>query len=639
MEPGLERRERARPQSPSGTDADHVREAFARETAAELPRRYALCATVFILFSGIAALLDRAISSVERPYIAAFLATEWIALALATVALRGRVPVRRAKIVGAGVLGLVCGIVVIHDLIIPRHAEIAAVTVVCILTGAAVLMPWGARTQALAGAMALAAFAVASPMLLSGGPIVVILVAVLAGVTVSVIAAHLLERHRFDAFVRAHRFEATSLRNREEADISAALVQVGEALSARLDLPDVLERVNRLAVQHLGCDWSNTFVHDGERGMWRLASSFGVSERVAAELRRLEIRTSSFPVIERFRPGEVVELSENDPDPAVPPDVLRRFEGVRVLVAPLWRGHHLVGALAHGYRRATLPFTNRQRRLSLGIASAAAIAVENRRLVEDLQAANHLKSEFVSTMSHELRTPLNTVLGFTDLLLDDEFGALTPGQRDALRRVLRSAMSLRDLIGATLDLGRLDAGRETIIVEPFEVGALLDEICSELELLVPPSLSVLWTNRVGGRAIFADREKVKTILRNLVGNAIKFTPRGVVEVDVGHEQGRLEITVRDTGVGIEPEHLASIFEMFRQADASNSRRFGGVGLGLHIVKRLSERLGGEVTTESSPGVGSVFRVCLPVQIEGGSGHSDRIGSDEVAPLHAAGKGS
>jgi signal transduction histidine kinase len=639
MEPGLERTERADPQPPSGPDGAEVRDAFDRETVAELPRRYALCAAVFIFFSGIAALLDRAISSVERPYIAAFLATEWIALALASVALRGRVPARRAKVLGAAVLGLVCGTVVVHDLVIPRHAEIAAVTVVCILTGAAVLMPWGARAQALAGAIAFGSFVAASPLLRSGGPIVVILVAVLAGVTVSVIAAHLLERHRFDAFVRAHRFEATSLRNREEADISGALVQVGEALSARLDLPDVMERVNRLAVQHLGCDWSGTFVHDGERGVWKLASSFGVSERVIAEVRRVEVRTSAFPAIDRFRPGEVVELSPNDSDPAVPPELLRRFEGLRVLVTPLWRGHHLVGALAHGYRSATQPFTSRQRRLSLGIASAAAIAVENRRLVEDLQAANHLKSEFVSTMSHELRTPLNTVLGFTDLLLDDEFGVLTPGQRDALRRVLRSAMSLRDLIGATLDLGRLDAGRETIIVEPFEVGALLDELCAELELLVPPSLSVLWTNRVPGRAIFADREKVKTILRNLVGNAIKFTPHGQVEVDVGHDHGRLAITVRDTGVGIEPEHLASIFEMFRQADASNSRRFGGVGLGLHIVKRLTERLGGEVTTESRPGDGSVFRVILPVQIEGGSGHSDRIGPEAAASLHAAAKGS
>jgi signal transduction histidine kinase len=341
-------------------------------------------------------------------------------------------------------------------------------------------------------------------------------------------------------------------------------------------------------------------------------------------------------VIERFRPGEVVELSENDPNPAVPAEVLRRFDGVRVLIAPLWRGSQLVGALAHGYRSGAGSFSHRQRRLALGIASAAAIAVENRRLVEDLQAANQLKSEFVSTMSHELRTPLNTVLGFTDLLADEEFGPINEGQRDALRRVLRSAISLRDLISATLDLGRLEAGRQTIVVEPFEVGALLEELRAELELMVTPALALRWHDGLDGRSIFTDREKIKTILRNLVGNAVKFTPSGSVDISVGVERGRLEILVRDTGVGIEPEHLQTIFEMFRQADASNSRRFGGVGLGLYIVKRLAERLGGAVTAESRTGAGSTFRVSLPVRVEGRRGRFGRAtpAADEPAPLHA-----
>jgi signal transduction histidine kinase len=609
-----------------------LREAFDRETAAELPRRYALAAAVFILFSGAAALLDRSLSSVDRPYVAAFLAVEWMAFGAAAVALRRATRARDAKIVAALALGVVCAVVVAYDLVVPRPAEIAAVTVVCILTGAAVLLPWGARAQSLAGAIAFAAFVAASPMLQRGGPIAVVLVAVLAGVTVSVIAARLQEKHRIEAFTRAHFLEIASRRHREDADISSALVQVGEALSSRLDLPDVLERVNRLAVRHLGCDWSNTFLHDGERGVWVIASCFGLSEDVEAELRRLEFRTGIFPVIERFRPGEVVEISEDDPDPAVPLDVIRRFDGVRVLVAPLWRGSQLVGALAHGSRSAAGPFTDRQRRLALGIASAAAIAVENRRLFADLQAANQLKSEFVSTMSHELRTPLNTVLGFTDLLADEEFGPITPEQRDALRRVLRSAISLRDLIGATLDLGRLEAGRETIVVEPFEVGALLDELRAELELMVTPALTVCWHDGLGGRCIFADRDKIKTIVRNLVGNAIKFTPAGSVEVAVTSDRGVLGITVRDTGVGIAPEHLASIFEMFRQADASNSRRFGGVGLGLYIVKRLAERLGGVVSAESRVGAGSTFRVSLPTRMEGQESRPSRDLGAETDPV-------
>jgi signal transduction histidine kinase len=244
----------------------------------------------------------------------------------------------------------------------------------------------------------------------------------------------------------------------------------------------------------------------------------------------------------------------------------------------------------------------------MGIAHLASMALENARLVAELRAASQLKSEFVSTMSHELRTPVSVILGYTEILRDAE----SPDERaDILRRVRRSALELHELIEETLDLSRLDAGKDPPRVERVEVRELLLELFAEFSALSSIEGVALRWDGPESMVIRSDRRKLRIILKNLLGNALKFTPSGEIVVRGRMAQSCAEIAVIDTGIGIGSEHLPIIFDMFRQVDSSDARSFRGAGLGLYIVRRLVQELSGEVRVESVVGRGSTFSVVLP----------------------------
>jgi len=231
---------------------------------------------------------------------------------------------------------------------------------------------------------------------------------------------------------------------------------------------------------------------------------------------------------------------------------------------------------------------------------------------EAAEAADRAKSEFLATMSHELRTPLHVILGYTDLLLEGVFGEQTATQREPLGRIRRNAYELYELIAAMLDLSRLEAGRLPIDAAAVQLPQLLRELESETqEIRAQSGLRFVGHVAPQGVPLSTDPAKLKVILKNLIGNAVKFSQEGEIRVTAHEKHRGVEISVSDTGVGIPPEALSLIFEPFRQVDGSEARQYGGSGLGLHIVKRLVELLGGQVTVESEVGRGTTFRVWLP----------------------------
>ena len=244
---------------------------------------------------------------------------------------------------------------------------------------------------------------------------------------------------------------------------------------------------------------------------------------------------------------------------------------------------------------------------------------EQRKLLDDKLRAEKIvaeKSAFLANISHEIRTPMNAILGFGELL---ECESLTPGQAQYVKSIRQSGMSLLQLINDVLDLSKLEAGKLDIHHEPTD----LMEICNFLQTMfsqqaAAKSLQLKFDTTGVPNALLLDRLRLRQVLVNLVGNAVKFTTEGHVATraewtqDTGDgSRGTLLIHVEDTGVGVSPEKQEEIFKPFVQSESSSSRVNEGTGLGLHIVQRLTQIMGGSITVESAPGRGSTFHLQFP----------------------------
>jgi len=240
-----------------------------------------------------------------------------------------------------------------------------------------------------------------------------------------------------------------------------------------------------------------------------------------------------------------------------------------------------------------------------------------------LQMVDRMKTEFMSMVSHELRTPLTPIKGYLSLILEDKVGQISDQQREALGIVIKQSNHLQDLIDSLLDLSRLELGKPIPIVrEPLSIKQVFDDIIEATKIELDKRQQDLKIEIVGDPpAIMADSVKLKRILANLVGNAMKFTPRGgeIKMRALAKDGGGLRIEVIDNGIGIPPNLLEKVFEKFYQIDSSYTREAGGIGMGLTIARELAELHGGRLWAESAgPGKGSKFVLELPV--EGGSEH-------------------
>jgi PAS domain S-box-containing protein len=396
---------------------------------------------------------------------------------------------------------------------------------------------------------------------------------------------------------------------RTEAEVAHALAHVGREMISALDPASVLERLGELTAQMLACEVGQTWTWDMARDLYVAVPVTNGGTADATATTAAVPRADLADLIRHLERNEVAVLDAAVPELLSPQT--RDAAGGAALYMAIDRGGVPVGVLMTLYRRGGGPFTVAQERIARGIAHVASLALEHSRVVDELARANRIKSEFVATISHEFRTPLNIMLGYQEMLLDD--GALSTEQGEILERVRTTTRGLAELINATLDVSRLDAGKMTLEVGAVVVSELLAAMDLETRDLVcdRPQLRVRWAVAGELPVVHTDAAKLKIILKNLVHNAVKFTERGSVTVTATPRARGIELAVEDTGIGIAPEALAYVFEAFRQGDGSMTRRHDGVGLGLHLVQRLVELLGGTIIVTSTVGVGSTFRVSLP----------------------------
>ncbi len=417
-----------------------------------------------------------------------------------------------------------------------------------------------------------------------------------------------------------------------EARWSATLERVSSLLASSLDFHQTVRHVGEAVVPELA-DLAQVYLLEGGR-LVRASSTCADPARqplVDALDRRVGLRLDTeLPQSVAIRTGEPQLIPRVDDDGyrriAEDEEHLRLLRGIgarSVIVLPLLARGAPIGALSLGrfdpdraFRREDLGLAGElARRVALGLDNARLFDAEQRARTE-AEAASRAKSEFLAVMSHELRTPLNAVLGYLDLLDAGVAGPLTPGQGRYLERVTASGKHLLGLIEEVLTFSRLEADREEVAPETVRAG----EVARQAAELVEPLARArglgfrVETEGVADVEVRTDPGKLRQVLVNLLGNAVKFTDAGEVVLSAAPapDGGSVRFAVRDTGIGIAAEAREKIFEPFWQAAQGMTRRVGGTGLGLAVARELARLLGGELTVESEPGVGSVFTVALPV---------------------------
>jgi signal transduction histidine kinase/CheY-like chemotaxis protein len=290
-------------------------------------------------------------------------------------------------------------------------------------------------------------------------------------------------------------------------------------------------------------------------------------------------------------------------------------------------GGNVIGGLFFGHSRVGV-FTHQHERLATGVAAWASVALENARLYEEAQAANRAKDEFLAVLSHELRTPLNAIVGYARLL---RAGILPPDKAArGLETLERNATWLTQIVEDVLDVSRIVSGKIRLDVQPVDLPLIVDNAVATVQPAADAksvSLQTIVDPRVG--PVSGDPGRLQQVVWNLVSNAVKFTPKkGRVQVRLELVNSHVEIVVSDTGIGIGPDFLPYVFERFRQADSTTTRKAGGLGLGLAIVRHIVEMHGGTVdATSEGEDKGATFRVRLPLMIV----HADALKTPREHP--------
>ena len=402
-----------------------------------------------------------------------------------------------------------------------------------------------------------------------------------------------------------------------------ALGEVGRAVSSTLDLETVLSTIVSRAVQLSGLDGGVVFEYDESAEEFVQRAMTQTSEVLAEARRATRIRKGEGVLGRTATTLEPVQVA----DIAIPGAYEGRLRdvlidsGIRAILAvPMVREDHLIGCLGVT-RNSPGEFPAATIELLRTFATQSALAIQNARLFREieqksreLEAASRHKSEFLANMSHELRTPLNAVIGFSEVLSERMFGDLNEKQDEYLKDIHASGQHLLSLINDILDLSKIEAGRMELELSDFDLPMTIDNALTLVrERAARRSIALHTTvdERIG--QIQADERKIRQVLLNLLSNAIKFTPEGgQIDVEAKPVDGSVQVSVRDTGVGIAPEDQEAVFEEFKQVGTAD-KKVEGTGLGLALSRKFIELHGGKIWVMSQVGAGSTFTFTVPVR--------------------------
>ena len=425
-----------------------------------------------------------------------------------------------------------------------------------------------------------------------------------------------------EALEAARLFEETQASLAEQERLTGEMetvAQVSMAASTILDSDTLLQSVVDLAKSSFGLYHAHVYLVDGSGESLILKAGAGnVGRLMSLEGRVISINDNSLVArAARMRHG----VLENDvrktvdfmPHPLLPHT---RAE----IAQPMVVGDKLIGVLDLQSDRENA-FTEEDLQIHKILSSQIAVAVQNAiQYAEQVETASklreldQLKSEFLASMSHELRTPLNSIIGFADVLLEGLDGDLNERMEEDVSLIKQSGGHLRTLIGDILDMSKIEAGRMELRYETVDMFQMAEDIIATTQPLATENSLELALNIEGEVGIVeADRTRIRQVLLNIVGNAIKFTEKGSVTIGVSEKAEHLLISVRDTGIGIKEEHIPIVFEQFRQIDGGLNRMAAGTGLGMPITKKLVELHGGSIWVKSVVGQGSTFYFTLPYQ--------------------------
>ena len=414
-------------------------------------------------------------------------------------------------------------------------------------------------------------------------------------------------------------------RQRERLEV---LHEINVAVASTIESTRILNAFLEKALIHLPYAAAMVRLRHQETGLLETAASKGITT--------IEFATSINPLglaDEIFEARSLVTVGSVFEDARIKDCELFRREGLASFVGlPMVASGEFLGSLIF-LTREEHHFGEEEIEFLSTLTGQVAIALHHSQLfnqiqrqANDLQHANKVKDEFLGVVSHELKTPLNVISGYSSMLTEGMLGEITPIQEKALQTVSRQSKELHNLINSVLQVNSIEAEMLQAEFQQVNFWEFLSELRAFYDYPLAKDVRLVWELRTDLPILSADRGKLRHILENLINNAIKFTDQGTVTISARFLASKkaMEFKVTDTGIGIPKELVPSIFERFRQVDGSDTKAYGGVGLGLYIAKKYANLLGGTIHVESKLGQGSTFALRIPCHLQSSSRTQEQL---------------